>query len=107
MNYQRYSSNILLCSWIFVTIGKNSCFSKDFPCIAENVISLDFNLSWNVSIRYVFLENLTFTTFLEVLLLTQCYRFLTRCRYYLWLDSKYINLRRCDVFGFRIKQFTV
>ena len=31
-----------------------------------------------------------------VLLLTRCYRFLTRCEYYLWLDSKY-NVRRCDV----------
>ena len=30
------------------------------------------------------------------LLLTRCYRFLTRCEYYLWLDSKY-NVRRCDV----------
>ena len=40
-------------------------------------------------------ENLTFTTFLS-LLLTRCYRFLTRCEYYLWLDSKY-NVRRCDV----------
>ena len=28
--------------------------------------------------------------------LTRCYRFLTRCEYYLWLDSKY-NVRRCDV----------
>ena len=27
---------------------------------------------------------------------TRCYRFLTRCEYYLWLDSKY-NVRRCDV----------
>ena len=43
----------------------------------------------------VFLENLTFTTFLSPLL-TRCYRFLTRCEYYLWLDSKY-NVRRCDV----------
>ena len=34
------------------------------------------------------LENLTFTTFLSPLL-TRCYRFLTRCEYYLWLDSKY------------------
>ena len=33
-------------------------------------------------------ENLTFTTFLSPLL-TRCYRFLTRCEYYLWLDSKY------------------
>ena len=40
-------------------------------------------------------ENLTFTTFLSPLL-TRCYRFLTRCEYYLWLDSKY-NVRRCDV----------
>ena len=39
-------------------------------------------------------ENLTFTTFLSPLL-TRCYRFLTRCEYYL-LDSKY-NVRRCDV----------
>ena len=39
-------------------------------------------------------ENLTFTTFCP--LLTRCYRFLTRCEYYLWLDSKY-NVRRCDV----------
>ena len=29
-------------------------------------------------------------------LLTRCYRFLTRCEYYLWLDIKY-NVRRCDV----------
>ena len=28
--------------------------------------------------------------------LLTCYRFLTRCEYYLWLDSKY-NERRCDV----------
>ena len=34
----------------------------------------------------VSLENLTFTTFLSPLL-TRCYRFLTRCEYYLWLDS--------------------
>ena len=40
-------------------------------------------------------ENLTFTTF-KSFLLTRCYRFLTRCEYYLWLDSKY-NVRRCDV----------
>ena len=40
-------------------------------------------------------ENLTFTTFLSPLL-TRCYRFLTRCEYYSWLDSKY-NVRRCDV----------
>ena len=40
-------------------------------------------------------ENLTFTTFLSPLL-TMRYRFLTRCEYYLWLDSKY-NVRRCDV----------
>ena len=44
----------------------------------------------------VFLENLTFTTFFKSFLLTRCYRFLTRCEYYLWLDSKY-NVRRCDV----------
>ena len=43
----------------------------------------------------VSLENLTFTTF-KSFLLTRCYRFLTRCEYYLWLDSKYI-VRRCDV----------
>ena len=48
-------------------------------------------------------ENLTFTTFLSPLL-TRCYRFLTRCEYYL-CDSKY-NVRRCDVLV-RIKQFTV
>ena len=41
-------------------------------------------------------ENLTFTTFFKSFLLTRCYRFLTRCEYYLWLDSKY-NVRRCDV----------
>ena len=41
-------------------------------------------------------KNLTFTTFLSPFLLTRCYRFLTRCEYYLWLDSKY-NVRRCDV----------
>ena len=37
--------------------------------------------------------------------LTRCYRFLTRCEYYLWLDSKY-NVRRCDVLV-QNKQFTV
>ena len=46
-----------------------------------------------------------YNLFLEVLLLTRCYRFLTRCEYYLWLDSKY-NVRRCDVLV-RIKQFTI
>ena len=51
------------------------------------------------------LENLTFTTFLSPLL-TRCYRFLTRCEYYLWLDSKY-NVRRCDVLVPEQKQFTV
>ena len=33
-------------------------------------------------------ENLTFTTFLSPFIM-RCYRFLTRCEYYLWLDSKY------------------
>ena len=46
-------------------------------------------------------ENFNITTFLKSFL-TQCYRFLTRCEYYLWLDSKY-NVRRCDVLV-RIKQ---
>ena len=40
-------------------------------------------------------ENLIFTTFLSPFINT-VYRFLTRCEYYLWLDSKY-NVRRCDV----------
>ena len=91
MNYQRYS-NIFM----FMDIcnpSENSCFSKIFPVL----LKCDF--SWfqpiiDVSIRCVFLENLTFTTLSP--LLTRCYRFLTRCEYYLWLDSKY-NVRRCDV----------
>ena len=41
-------------------------------------------------------ENLTFTTFLSPFINTWCYRFLTRCEYYLCIDSKY-NVRRCDV----------
>ena len=42
-----------------------------------------------------FLENLTFTTFLSPFINTVL-SFLTRCEYYLWLDSKY-NVRRCNV----------
>ena len=45
---------------------------------------------------HVFLENLTFTTFLSPFINTVLSFFLTRCEYYLWLDSKY-NVRRCDV----------
>ena len=41
----------------------------------------------------VSIENCCYNLF--ILLLTR-YRFLTRCEYYLWLDSKY-NVRRCDV----------
>ena len=40
-------------------------------------------------------ENLTFTTLSPFINMVK-YRFLTRCEYYLWLDSKY-NVRRCDV----------
>ena len=42
------------------------------------------------------LEKFNIYNLFKILLLTRCYRFLTRCEYYLWLDSKY-NVRRCDV----------
>ena len=93
MNYQRYSN-------IFYVHGvcnpsENSCFSKIFPVLLKCDFS-DFNLSRGRFYKMcVFSENLTFITFLSPLL-TRCYRFLTRCEYYLWLDSKY-NVRRCDV----------
>ena len=74
--------------------SENSCFSKIFPvCLKcdfswfQPIIGRFYKMrvSWEFNI-YNFL----------VLLLTHCYRFLTRCEYYLWLDSKY-NVRRCDV----------
>ena len=52
----------------------------------------------------VFLEKFNIYNLFKSLL-TRCYRFLTRCEYYLWLDSKY-NVRRCGVLV-QIKQFTV
>ena len=76
--------------------SENSCFNKIFSLYCWNVISLDFQpiigrfykmrVSWEFNIYNL----------LESFLLTRCYRFLTRCEYYLWLDSKY-NMRRCDV----------
>ena len=81
--------------------SENSCFSKIFPVLL-NVISLDFKPIIGRFIRCVFLENLTFTTFLSPFINTV--RRLTRCEYYLWLDSKY-NVRRCDVLV-QNKQFT-
>ena len=59
------------------------------------MISLDFNLSLRTFLRCVFLENLTFTTFLSPFINTVL-SFSSDAKYYLWLDSKY-NVRRCDV----------
>ena len=96
----------IVISFMFMDIcnpSENSCFSKIFPVL----LKCDF-LFWFQPIigrfykMYGVFENLTFTTFLSPLL-TRCYRFLTRCEYYLWLDSKY-NVRRCDVLVQRIKQ---
>ena len=74
--------NIFCCSWICCNPSENSCFSKIFLCIAEMWFLLISTYHRTFSIRCVFLENLTFTAF-TVLLLTRCYRFLTRCEYYL------------------------
>ena len=86
-------SNIFYVPWIFVTIGK--LLAVRFSLYCWNVISLDFQpiigrfykmrVSWEFNIYN-----------LLILLLTRYYRFLARCEYYLWLDSKY-NVRRCDV----------
>ena len=94
MNYQSCIV-ISLCSWIFVTHRKTPALAR-FSLYCWNVISLDFNptigrfykmrVSWEFNIYNLF----------KSFLLTRCYRFLTRCEYYLWLDSKY-NVRRCDV----------
>ena len=66
--------------------SENSCFSKDFPCIASRfsgsaIIGRFYKMrvSWEFNIYNLF----------KSILLTRCYRFLTRCEYYLWLDSKY------------------
>ena len=74
--------------------SENSCFSKIFPVL----LKCDFSWFQPIIGRFYKMRvswELTFTTFLSPLL-TRCYRFLTRCEYYLWLDSKY-NVRRCDV----------
>ena len=44
--------------------SENSCFSKIFPVLLK-CSSLDFKPIMGRSIRCVFLENLTFTTFLS------------------------------------------
>ena len=91
MNYQH--SNTLR-SWIFVTHRK-TCFSKIFLALLKCDFSwfqpiigrfYKMRVSWEFNIYNLF----------KSFLLTRCYRFLTRCEYYLWLDSKY-NVRRCDV----------
>ena len=77
--------------------SENSCFSKIFPlwCI-ENVISLDFNLLqgrfYKMRVSWEFNIYNLFKSFIN----GKRSSFLTRCEYYLWLDSKY-NVRRCDV----------
>ena len=74
--------------------SENSCFSKIFPVL----LKCDF--SWFQPIIGRFYKMRVSWEFniynLKSFLLTRCYRFLTRCEYYLWLDSKY-NVRRCDV----------
>ena len=75
--------------------SENSCFSKIFPVL----LKCDFSWFQPIIGRFYKMRvswEFNIYTFLEVLLLTRCYRFLTRCEYYLWLDSKY-NVRRCDV----------
>ena len=75
--------------------SENSCFSKIFPVLLKCDFSwfqpiigrfYKMRVSWEFNIYNLFVSPL----------LTRCYRFLTRCEYYLWLDSKY-NVRRCDV----------
>ena len=75
--------------------SENSCFSKIFPVLLKCDFSwfqpiigrfYKMRVSWEFNIYNLF----------KSFLLTRCYRFLTRCEYYLWLDSKY-NVRRCDV----------
>ena len=73
--------------------SENSCFSKIFPVL----LKCDF--SWFQPIIGRFYKMRVSWEFniynLKSFLLTRRYR-LTRCEYYLWLDSKY-NVRRCDV----------
>ena len=59
-----------------------------FLLISNSIIGRFYKMrvSWEFNIYNLF----------KSFLLTRCYRFLTRCEYYLWLDSKY-NVRRCDV----------
>ena len=75
--------------------SENSCFSKIFLVLLKCDFSwfqpiigrfYKMRVSWEFNIYNLF----------KSFLLTRCYRFLTRCEYYLWLDSKY-NVRRCDV----------
>ena len=94
MNYQRYS-NIFYVSWIFGNPSENSCLQQIFYYLYKYDFSwfqpiigrfYKMRVSWEFNILNLF----------KSFLLTRCYRFLTRCEYYLWLDSKY-NVRRCDV----------
>ena len=72
--------------------SENSCFSKIF-LYCWNVISwfqpiigrfYKMRVSWEFNIYNLFLS-----PFIK-------HGVITRCEYYLWLDSKY-NVRRCDV----------
>ena len=94
VNSNELSKSIVI-SFMFMDIcnpSENSCFSKIFPVL----LKCDFSWFQPIIGRFHKMRtfiNLTFTTF-KSFLLTRCYRFLTRCEYYLWLDSKY-NVRRC------------
>ena len=81
--------------------SENSCFSKIFPVL----LKCDF--SWFQPIMgrfYKMRVSWEFNIYNCSPFNVRCYRFLTRCEYYLWLDSKY-NAWDVVTFGFRIKQF--
>ena len=75
--------------------SENSCFGKIFPVLLKCDFSWLFQPIIGRFYRCVFLENLTFTTFLSPFINTVLSFSNLRCEY-LWLDSKY-NVRRCDV----------
>ena len=74
--------------------SENSCFSKIFPVLVEMWFLLIS--TYHRTFHKMYFANLMIYNLFKSFLLTRCYRFLTRCEYYLWLDSKY-NVRRCDV----------
>ena len=87
----------IVISFMFMDIcnpSENSCFSKIFPVLLRNNDFSWFQLSVGRFYKMRVSWEFNIYNLFKSLLLTHCYRFLTRCEYYLWLDSKY-NVRRC------------